>query len=68
MPTSIPVHMQACEYCSSVLSYADRNGNLSKEDTYKLLNDHGTNSFNVWAIDGYDGGYNAVKLLQHLGY
>ena len=62
-----PERFAGSEYCMSVLSYVDRNGNLTKGDVTRLLRDHGTDAISLY-IDGYDGGENAVALLSWLGY
>ena len=64
---TLPERFEGSTYCMSVLSYADRNGNLTKAEVSQLLREHGTDSISLY-IDGYDGGHNAVNLLTWLGY
>ena len=62
-----PEHFEDSPYCMSVLSYMDRNGNLTGAEVSQLLREHSTSLVQLMA-DGYQGGFNAVELLQRLGY
>ena len=56
-------------YCLSVLSYADRHGNLSQADAKQLLAEHGKTLMeaNAEGVDFYKLRH-APTLLRHLGY
>lgn len=62
-----PEHFEDSPYCMSVLSYTDRNGNLTGAEVSQLLREHSTSLVELMA-NGYQGGLNAVELLQRLGY
>ena len=64
---TFPERFGGSEYCQSVLSYADHQGNLTQGDVTQLLRAHNTDAISLH-IDGYTGGNNAVSLLTWLGY
>ena len=62
-----PEHFEDSPYCMSVLSYMDRNGNLTGAEASQLLREHSTSMIQLME-DGYQGQFGAVELLQALGY
>ena len=58
----------AFSYEDSVLEYADDDGNLSLEDTKRLLSDHGVTLAEFYEFSGYIASLNADDLLAFLGY